>query len=176
MVYTNVTTSTNIGIQEEKRQDFNRKFEEIGSYPSSYITQDFNTGAQIYNKTFLQEDIAELFIEVQESILNKGGQEEEAYKEILEKYKSDPEIKEKLQFIIDCTISACTGSISPLSASSSTQKETTCIQTENMDVERKIYTINNIDCGIKARPIFDMAIYQDVLKVEMRNKWKNRRI
>lgn len=184
MLYTNV--AYNIGNPAYNTEDwrktskatentaeriaFNDKFAEIGSYPTNYrITNKiFGNDLGDYNKTYLQETIADLFKEVTNEIVAQRGNESQAYQNLANKYSSDSEIKNKLQFIADCRISAYTN------GDGTTYKQFPIYQQFTIDtvggviggVEYKpIYDGQYwINLGIKGRPTFDLYLGKDVYR------------
>lgn len=153
MIYTNVATGTEANSSKatetaqnhgNNRINFNSKFAEIGSYPANYKTTDILTGAIITNKTYLQEDIVELYQKVVKEIVKNGGNEKAAYQTVISNNSSINDIKNKVQFIADCTINAYT------------------VESYKMTTD-----ISNVNLGIKARPTFDLALYKDVLKAQV---------
>lgn len=153
-----------------ERIEFNNRFAEIGSYPTNYkITNKiFGNDLGDYNKTYLQETIVDLFKEVTNEIVTQRGNEAQAYQNLANKYNSDPEIKNKLQFIADCRISAYTN------GDGTTYKQFPIYQQFTIDtvggiiggVEYKpIYDGQYwINLGIKGRPTFDLYLGKDVYK------------
>lgn len=151
------------------RQNFNNKFAEIGSYPSNYRTTDCITGAEIYNRTYLQEDIIDLFKEVAEQVVANKGNEKAAYQAIINKYQAtDPDIKSKVQFVADCRISAYTVKTYPQISEFAIEDTPEVIGGKGYpSIYSGQYNQTNVNLGIKARSTFDMALYKDVLKAEV---------
>lgn len=153
-----------------ERTAFNNKFAEIGSYPTNYkITNKiFGNDLGDYNKTYLQETIADLFKEVTNEIVTQRGNEAQAYQNLANKYSSDPEIKNKLQFVADCRISAYTNGDGttykqfPIySKFTISTKGNTIGGVEYKPIYDGQYWIN---LGIKGRPTFDLYLGKDVYK------------
>lgn len=151
------------------RQNFNNKFAEIGSYPSNYRTTDCITGAEIYNRTYLQEDIIDLFKEVAEQVVANKGNEKAAYQAIINKYQStDPDIRSKVQFIADNRINAYTVQTYSLKSEFVIDNSAQVVAgTGYSPIYSSTYNQTNVNLGIKARSTFDMALYKDVLKAEV---------
>ncbi len=175
MLYTNVVYNRN-GENTSKateegqghnnnRQEFNNKFAEIGSYPSNYKTKDCITGADIYNKTYLQEDIASLFKQVSEEVVRNGGDEKAAYQTVINNNPTVAEIREKVQYVADCRINAYTVDQYPLIPIFTTYYGWAYIAGANYEpIYLGTYTQLHVNLGIKARTTFDMALYKDVSK------------
>lgn len=157
------------------RQNFNNKFAEIGSYPSNYKTTDCITGAEIYNRTYLQEDIIDLFKEVAEQVVANKGNEKAAYQAIINKYQATvPDIRSKVQFIADNRISAYTVQTYPLTSQFVIEDTPEVIAgTGYPGIYSGRYNQTNVNLGIKARQTFDMALYKDVLKAEVQINGKS---
>lgn len=185
MLYTNVerlkgnaediSKATEQGQGHDKnRINFNNKFQEIGSYPANYKTKDCITGEEIYNRTYLQEEIADLFKQItEEMILNKGN-EKAVYQMVINRYKgSDPEIQYKVQFIADCRISAYTTEKYPLLSSFVISDSWAVVAGVRYEpIYGGAYDQLHVNLGIKARETFDLALYQDVFNavVEVNGK------
>lgn len=175
MLYTNVrrlqgnaddiSKATEAGQgHDNNRQTFNNVFAEIGSYPQNYKTRDCITGAEIYNRTFLQEEIADLFKEIAATVVAKNGDEKAAYQEIINKYQStDGDIRKKVQFIADNRISAYTTDRYPLISIFTIDSSNNLIGgVDFKPIYGGAYNQLHVNLGIKARPIFDLALYKDV--------------
>lgn len=185
MLYTNVkykengdntSKATESGQNHgDNRQNFNNVFAEIGAYPSSYKTKDCITGKEIYNKTYLQEDIVDLFKEVAKAVYKHKGNEKDAYNEIINKYKSDTDIRSKVQFVADCRISAYTVEQYPRPKPNEFVIRDSWEYMPIKDNRKNYvpiyageYNQRHVNLGIKARPTFDLAMYKDVLKAEVK--------
>ena len=157
MLYTNVavgdldTNANNISKASEdahghdgNRQNFNNTFSEIGSNPLNYKSPSRDGG---YNQVFLQEEIANIFKKIAE---NYGGHE-----------NSDEEI-----FAYDCRIHAYSEKNYPLIKVFTIDNEGNVIANEKFDAiydeKNPKYNQLHVNLGIKARPIFDLALYKDV--------------
>lgn len=156
MLYTNVevgdlgTNANNISKAAEdahghggNRQAFNSVFSEIGSNPLNYHSP--SRGA--YNQVFLQEDIANIF----KSIANGYGSHG----------NSDQDV-----FAYDCRIHAYSEKNYPLIEIFTIDKKNNVIANENYDAiydeQNTKYNQLHVNLGIKARPVFDLALYKDV--------------
>lgn len=150
----------------ENRTNFNVKFTEIGSYPSNYkiINKIFGNDLGDYNRTYLQEEIADLFKEVANKVVELDGKENEAYKAVA---GSDTERKRKVQFIADCRINAYTIKQYPLTKEFLIDDTKTNVAGKDYEPIYQAggkYDQTHVNLGIKARPTFDMALYKDVFK------------
>lgn len=173
MIYTNVLYNEN-GDDTSKateegqnhgnnRQTFNNTFAEIGSYPANYKTRDCITGAEIYNKTYLQEDIADLFKEVSLAVASHNGDEKAAFQAVINNHSGDSEIRYKIQFVADCRISAYTVRNYPLNPVFVIESSPQVVAGVGYQpIYSGTYNQTNVNLGIKARPTFDMALYKDV--------------
>lgn len=156
MLYTNVAVgdlganANNISKAAEdahghggNRQAFNSVFSEIGSNPLNYKSP--SRGA--YNQVFLQEDIAGTFKNIANSYGGHGG--------------SDQEV-----FAYDCRIHAYSEKNYPLIEIFTIDKKNNVIANENYDAiydeQNTRYNQLHVNLGIKARPVFDLALYKDV--------------
>ena len=185
MLYTNVLYNRN-GDDTSKatedgqghgsnRQNFNNKFAEIGSYPSNYRTIDCITGEEIYNRTYLQEDIAKLFQEVAEEVVRNGGNETAAYQAVINKYQqTDADIRSKVQFVADCRIKAYTVETYPLNPVFVIDPASQVVAGQGYaPIYSGTYNQLNVNLGIKARQTVDMRLYKDILKAEVRINGKS---
>lgn len=156
MLYTNVAegdlnaNANNISKSAEdahghagNRQNFNNVFSEIGSNPLNYKSP--SRGA--YNQTFLQENIANTFKNIANNYGNHGNSDEEV-------------------FAYDCRMHAYSEKNYPLVKVYTIDKKNNVIANENYnaiyDEQNTKYNQLHVNLGIKARPIFDMALYKDV--------------
>lgn len=174
MLYTNVrrlegnaddiSKATEAGQgHDNNRQTFNNVFAEIGSYPQNYKTRDCITGAEIYNRTFLQEEIADLFKEVASAVASHNGDEKAAYQTVINHHLDDADIRKKVQYIADNRISAYTTDQYPLINIFTIDHEWNNIAGTNFDpIYAGAYNQLHVNLGIKARPIFDLALYKDI--------------
>lgn len=181
MLYTNVAYDENNGEKTSKateegqshkdnRTNFNNTFAEIGSYPSNYKIKNKIFGDDLgdYNKTYLQEDIVELFKEVAKAVVDNGGDEKKAYKAVAKEHGNGTEIKRKIQFVADCRINAYTVKKYPLlDAFVINSSEKTMAGKKYQPIYSGKYSQKNVNLGIKARETVDLALYKDVLKAEV---------
>ncbi len=160
-----ISKSTEAGQgHNSNRQDFNNVFAEIGSYPQNYKTKDCITGQEIYNRTFLQEDIADLFKEVASAVVEHNGDEKKAYQTVIDRHQNDPDIRKKVQYIADNRIHAYTTEKYPLINIFTIDNEWNNIAGVNFDpIYEGRYSQLHVNLGIKARQTFDLALYKDVL-------------
>ena len=173
MLYTNVLyrkngDNTSKATEEAQghtnnRSDFNNKFAEIGSYPSNYKTRDCITGETIYNPTFLQEEIVDVFKAIAVTVAGNGGNEQAAYASVMKTYGHD-----KVQYAADCRINAYTVERYPLINVFTPDSSWQVIAGQNYNpIYAGTYNETNVNLGVKARTTFDMALYKDVLKAEV---------
>lgn len=190
MLYTNVepfetkkedSTKTN-AINDSKakevkasRDTINTTFAEIGSYPNNYKIKNKMFGKDLgdYNKTFLQQDIVDLFKEVSKKMAEKkeNGKypsEQEVCNEIIGKSTGDiTELKRKLQFVIDCRVQANTVNTYPLKKHFVIDKEGKKINdTEYYPIYKDggVADQKHVNLGIKARSTVDLRLFKDVTK------------
>lgn len=196
MLYTNVTyeeegENSSKATEEAQghgsnRTDFNNKFAEIASYPQNYSTKDCINGANITNRTFMQDDLVTIFkdvakqVKLSKSTSGKGELDgnrttsvnmSSVYQAVMNKYGSDSDIRAKVQYVADCRIKAYT--------------VTNYSRHDAFIVDEKEYTVGNIlykkiyyeqkyvNLGIKARPTFDLALYKDTVKADVQINGKN---
>lgn len=160
----NISKATEAGQgHDANRQNFNNVFAEIGSYPQNYKTRDCITGAEIYNRTFLQEEIADLFKEVASAVVAHNGDEKAAYQTVINNHANDADIRAKVQYIADNRISAYTTEKYPLIKVFTIDNQWNKIAGTNFDpIYAGAYNQLHVNLGIKARPTFDLALYKDV--------------
>lgn len=195
MLYTNVVYKEN-GDNGSKateeaqnhntnRTDFNNLFKEIGSYPANYTTKDCITGETIKNKVYKQDELVELYKEVAKAMEEKGryqsnttgiGMSEAdvkkaAYQEVINKNGSVDEIKEKVQFIADTRINAYT--VTNYSRHTAFRIDNIGETMGQQKYENLYYEQKYVNLGIKARPTFDLALYKDVMKAEVKMNGKS---
>lgn len=166
--------------KEVNREDFNKKFAEIGSYPSNYkiVNKMFGDELGDYNKVYLQENIVAIYKEISRQIVATRGDIKKACEIVANKYILDTEIKNKIQFAVDCRMMASTdrdkinvpgadyGYVYPVYTNTPfTIYETTSSIRFAGITYRPIYEGQRyINFGIKARPTVDLALYKDVVK------------
>ncbi len=156
------------------RANFNNTFAEIGSYPTNYKTTDFENGQTIYNKVYLQEEIADLFREVSKMATTTNGDERAAYLKVLEQHEDENEIRSKIQFVADCRINAYTVKTYAI-------PDEFVIDDSNQRIAGKDYSPiysrqydqTNVNLGIKNRPTVDLALYKDAFKAEVKINGKS---
>lgn len=187
MLYTNVLYNSingdNVSKADETsrynyRTSFNQKFAEIGSYPSNYkiVNKVFGNELGDYNKTYLQEDIAQIFKTISKNMVGTNsdncitsGACQKTYNELKSSSgRTDEELKRMIQFAADCRISSTTVNNYPLT-------DKFIVGTTGKKINGVFYApiysgeFNqlHVNLGIKSRPTFDMALYKDVLKAEV---------
>lgn len=187
MVYTNVLynpiNGDNVSKADETtrynyRTSFNQKFAEIGSYPSNYkiVNKVFGNELGDYNKTYLQEDIAQIFKTISKNMVGTNqdncitsGACQKTYNELKSSSgRTDEELKRMIQFAADCRISSTTVNNYPLTDKfiiGTTGK--TIGGVWYAPIYSGTYNQLHVNLGIKSRPTFDMALYKDVLKAEV---------
>lgn len=188
IMYTNVLYNSNNADNVSKadetsrynyREPLNQQFAEIGSYPSSYQikTKVFNNDLGDYNKTYLQEDIVDIFKLISLKMVGKNTDNyiqacREAYDAIRKETKyssiSNEELKRMIQFAADCRVPSYTVRNYPLIDNFIIDTSAKTINgTTYLPIYAGAYNQLHINLGIKARPTFDMALYKDVLKAEV---------
>lgn len=189
----NVSKADEISRYNHKdRETINDTFKEIGSYPSSYQikTKVFGQDLGDYNKTYLQEDIVDIFKMISEKMVGKNTDNylqacNETFNTLKtnNKYKSDlTELKRMIQFAADCRVASTTVQTYPLidkfviSNTAKTIDGYTYPPIYSEDYTKNAsgtitgygrYNQLHINLGIKARPTFDLALYKDVLKADV---------
>lgn len=144
----NFTQANKTSSNAPTRQPFNNMFSEIGSYPTNYYSQ--SRGA--YNQVFLQEDIVDTFNSIMQNFGTHGNTDKEVY-------------------AYDCRISSYTERQYPLYDKFVVDSEDLYLYGKH-DEQHTYYGLYktggkadqlNVNLGIKARPVFDLALYKDVL-------------
>lgn len=153
------------------RIEFNNVFKEIGSYPANYSTKDCITGATITNKAYKQDEIVTLFKEVAKAMKDNNGDKVKAYNAVIAAHATDPEIKQKVQFIADIRINAYT--VTNYAKNDSIKVDETTEKIGDTTYTNIYYEQLHVNLGIKARPTFDLALYKDVLKAEVQINGKS---
>lgn len=171
------------------RQNFNNKFAEISSNPQNYKIRNKVFGNELgdYNKVYLQEEVADLFKEVASN-----------YGDISKWKNADIETKRKVQFVVDCRITAYSSVYNdkqkayqiqtyPLLDVFTVDSSWNVIAGQGYNpIYAGAYNQLHVNLGIKARPTFDMALYKDVFNAvlningktetytyDARKDWKN---
>ncbi len=166
MLYTNVEynpfgANTSKAIEDAQgnggnRSSFNSKFSEIRSYPQSYQS----SGG--FNKTYYQEEVADLFKAVASAVVSCNGDENQAYQSV----GGDSSM---VQFVADCRINSYTVKTYPpeqytIDSTGHSMAGTYFKPIYNENNEDDMHHVNQ---GIKSRPTFDLALYKDVLKADV---------
>lgn len=157
-----------------ERTTFNNKFQEIGSSPSNYKTNSIFDGSEIYNTTYKQEEIVDIFKALTKQIV-KDKDVKKACINLANANGNDAEYRRKLQFAVDCRISAYTNGTGTKSKYQYYPIYTTFVTSGNGTSEGHIAkTIGGVDyyyiypgqkhinLGIKGRPTFDLHLSKDV--------------
>lgn len=162
-----------------ERTTFNDKFKEIGSYPSNYKTKSIFDGSEIYNTTYKQEDIVDIFKALTNQIV-KDKDVKTACNNLIRGKENDLEYKCKLQFAVDCRISAYTNGDTGRESAKAVNKNYEYYPIYNkFTISTQAKTIGNvtykpiyegqkyINLGIKGRPTFDLYLSKDVLNAQV---------
>ncbi len=141
------------------RANFNSLFKEIGSYPHNYKIRNKVFGESLgdYNKVYLQEEVADLFKEV----ARKFG-------DVSSWNNADEETKRKVQFVMDCRISAYSINRYPLIDIFTIDYTPNVIAGEQyLPIYSGTYCQLHINLGIKSRHTFDLNLSQDVYQSKL---------
>lgn len=144
----NFTQANKTSSNAPTRQPFNNMFSEIGSYPTNY----YSPSRGGYNQVFLQEDIADTFNNIMQNFGAHGNTDKEVY-------------------AYDCRISSYTERQYPLYDKFVIDSSDYYLfgKTDEQHTYYGLYKTGgkadqlNVNLGIKARPVFDLALYKDVL-------------
>lgn len=169
------------------RTNFNKIFQEIGSYPSNYYSPSGN----FWNRTYSQDEIADVFIRLERLILeNKAATKEEVFDQLKNEFD-----KNKAAFAIDCMISAYSEKTYPTVEHFKIQE---IIDNEDPNALPPLvyledyspfvvpypesgggittngkYNQLHVNLGIKARPTIDLQLMKSVSEIEVRINGKN---
>lgn len=144
------------------RSNFNSLFSEIRSYPENYKIRNkiFGNDLGDYNRTYFQEDIADVFRQVSQKIVELNGDENAAYRAVA---GSSEEMKRKVQFVADCRINAYTEKTYTMPNEFIIRNFTAYVAGKTYPpIYSGVYNQTNVNLGIKNRSTFDAALYKDV--------------
>lgn len=202
MLYTNVKCISNIEENfpnrskatetsqgpGNNRTNFNKIFQEIGSYPANY----YSPSGDFWNRTYSQDEIADVFIKLERLILeNKVATKKEVFDQLKNEFGES-----KAAFAIDCMISAYSEKTYPLAPhfyieeiieGDDPDKLPALLYSENYSPyennkypetggnikENGKYNQLHVNLGIKARSTIDLQLMKSVSEIEVGINGKN---